>query len=276
MRKPVLLWILAFIITVASAYYQRVTGPTYPVSGRIVLGSDEILYTLDRNHGGESDASVVVHIGDTTATGAVEWKRFKTNDAWSSVPMVRRGESLSAFLPHQPPAGKLQYRVRVLKGGVSILLPAEEGVVMRFKGDVPLAVLIAHIIVIFGAMLFSTRSGLEYLAVQPRPMTFAAVALVLMAVGGMILGPIVQKYAFDAYWTGWPFGEDLTDNKTLVALLAWVAAWVALRKAQNPRAWVIGAAIITFIVFLIPHSLRGSELKYKELDAHPTPTQQPR
>jgi len=276
MRKPVLLWILAFIITVASVYYQRVTGPTYPVSGRIVLGSDEILYTLDRNHGGESDASVVVHIGDTTATGAVEWKRFKTNDAWSSVPMVRRGESLSAFLPHQPPAGKLQYRVRVLKGGVSILLPAEEGVVMRFKGDVPLAVLIAHIIVIFGAMLFSTRSGLEYLAVQPRPMTFAAVALVLMAVGGMILGPIVQKYAFDAYWTGWPFGEDLTDNKTLVALLAWVAAWVALRKAQNPRAWVIGAAIITFIVFLIPHSLRGSELKYKELDAHPTPTQQPR
>ena len=30
----------------------------------------------------------------------------------------------------------------------------------------------------------------------------------LIAVGGFILGPIVQKNAFDAYWTGIPFGWE--------------------------------------------------------------------
>ena len=40
-----------------------------------------------------------------------------------------------------------------------------------------------------------------------------------LGLGGMILGPIVQKYAFGAYWTGIPFGHDLTDAKNLVDAL---------------------------------------------------------
>ncbi len=46
--------------------------------------------------------------------------------------------------------------------------------------------------------------------------------MMLLVLGGFLLGPIVQKYAFGAFWTGWPFGEDLTDNKTAVAVLAWL------------------------------------------------------
>ena len=38
--------------------------------------------------------------------------------------------------------------------------------------------------------------------------------------GGMLLGPIVQNFAFGDYWTGIPFGWDLTDNKTLLAAIA--------------------------------------------------------
>ena len=41
--------------------------------------------------------------------------------------------------------------------------------------------------------------------------------LLLLAVGGFILGPLVQNYAFGELWTGVPFGWDLTDNKTLIA-----------------------------------------------------------
>jgi hypothetical protein len=267
MHRSVTLWSLAFLITAASAYYQRLTGPTYPVSGRITLGGDQISYTLARSHGGDSDAPVSVRAADTLVGGVMEWKRFNTQDPWTIVPLGRSGETLAASLPRQPAAGKLQYRVRLLKGGVSILLPSEEGVVLRFKGEVPLAVLIAHIVIIFSAMLFSTRAGLECFTAQPRYTGLALATFILMALGGMLLGPVVQKCAFDAYWTGWPLGVDLTDNKTLIALLAWMAAWIAARKVQNPKGWVIGAAIITFTVFLIPHSLLGSELKYDKPNA---------
>jgi hypothetical protein len=40
----------------------------------------------------------------------------------------------------------------------------------------------------------------------------------------MILGPVVQYYAFGEFWTGVPFGWDLTDNKTLVAVIFWALA----------------------------------------------------
>ena len=80
--------------------------------------------------------------------------------------------------------------------------------------------------------------------------------------GGMILGPIVQKYAFDAYWTGWPFGHDLTDNKTLIAFIAWIIAYLRLRKNRNNRGWAIAASVILLLVYLIPHSMFGSQLDY--------------
>ena len=50
--------------------------------------------------------------------------------------------------------------------------------------------------------------------------------LVLFTAGGMILGPVVQYYAFGDLWTGIPFGWDLTDNKTLIALIFWILAVV--------------------------------------------------
>jgi len=82
----------------------------------------------------------------------------------------------------------------------------------------------------------------------------------------MIFGPIVQKYAFDAYWTGVPFGFDLTDNKTLIAFIAWIVASVMVFKSKKPAYWVLGAAVVTLIVFLIPHSVLGSELDYSKMN----------
>ena len=77
----------------------------------------------------------------------------------------------------------------------------------------------------------------------------------------MVLGPLVQKYAFGEFWTGVPFGWDLTDNKTLIAVFAWILAVVMNRKKERP-GYIIAAAVILLLVYSIPHSLFGSELDY--------------
>jgi len=77
----------------------------------------------------------------------------------------------------------------------------------------------------------------------------------------MILGPVVQKYAFGALWTGIPFGWDLTDNKTLIAFIFWILAVMLNRKKDKPLVTVL-AAFILLMVYSIPHSLFGSELDY--------------
>jgi uncharacterized Ntn-hydrolase superfamily protein len=259
-------WILAFCITAVTAIYQRMSGPTYPMSGSVSLHGVPVDYRLDRSHGGDGDHEVRIRTGSPEITGRLSWKRHKTSDDWVTVPMTFADGALVGSLPHQPPAGKLDYAVELRSGNDVAILPSAGGVVIRFKGDVPLFVLIPHVIAMFLAMLLSARTGLEYFSPEPRFRTLTYWTLGVMGVGGLILGPAVQKYAFDAYWTGWPFGHDLTDNKTIVAFLAWVAAAIALAKARSPRGWVLGAAIVTLVIFLIPHSMFGSELDYEALD----------
>lgn len=196
----------------------------------------------------------------------MEWRRYRTDDAWNRVPMQYRDGALTAELPHQPPAGKLEYRVYLLDAHETRVLPADAPVVIRFKGDVPTAILIIHVVAMFGGMLLSTRSGMEFFSSEPRLAKLTWLTLVFLFVGGFVLGPVVQWYAFGAWWTGWPIGHDLTDNKTAAAVLAWLVAVIALRKSRHPERWALAAAIITFVVFLIPHSVLGSELDYSNID----------
>ncbi len=263
MPRPLLLWLLALLITTSSAVYQRLTGPTHPLRGSAEIAGKPIKFRLIRSHGGDGDALVRVPASNPEVTGSLAWKRHKTRDPWSYLDMRREGAELTAALPHQPPAGKLDYRVILSARGERVTL-AGAPVTIRFKGAVPMPVLVVHVIAMFGGMLVATRAGLEFWAHRPRYLPFVLWTLALLFIGGLVLGPIVQKYAFGEYWTGWPYGTDLTDNKTAVAWLAWLAALWGVKRSSRPGWWVLAAAIITLIVFAIPHSMFGSELKYEE------------
>jgi hypothetical protein len=264
MNKTQIVWMLSFLITAASAWYQRVTGPTYPLGGTALLGSTPVHYRLERSHGGDSDASVGIIVPDTSISGTLEWRRYRTDDAWTRTGLRREGDHLSAGLPLQPPAGKLQYRVILRRGSERLTVPQEEGgAVIRFKGDVPPTILVVHILLMFTGMLFSTRAGLSVFSGAENIGRLSGATIGLLAAGGLLLGPVVQKYAFGAYWTGWPFGTDLTDNKTVAALAAWIAFALVRKRVSRPGIWALGAALITLGVFMIPHSLFGSELDYR-------------
>jgi hypothetical protein len=258
-------WVLAFLITAASAYYQRITGPTYPVSGNTVFQGKEIRYKFDRSNSTNENCPVQINVGDNNYKGVLLWKRHNTKDEVTRSEMKNENGILKAELPKQPLAGKLDYTVRIIGQSTETEIPGKP-VVIRFKGDVPAPVLIVHIILIFAAMLLSTRAGIEVFKKESQLKKFTFWALGFMFFGGMILGPIVQKYAFDAYWTGVPFGFDLTDNKTLIALIAWIVSAIMVFRSKKPAYWVLGASVITLIVFLIPHSVLGSELDYNKMN----------
>lgn len=259
--KNTFLWIFAFIFTLGIAYYQRKTGPTNPVRGKAEIAGQTIKYKLLRSHDGLDDAEILLKNINESISGSIKYKRFGTQDEWVSIAMQRDGKKLTGYLPHQPPAGKLMYHVELTDGQNSVLLN-DDPVVIRFTGAVPIWVLIPHIILMFTAMMMSTRTGLEALARGKKTYLYALITLVTLFFGGLILGPVVQKYAFGAFWTGWPFGQDLTDNKTLVAFIFWaIAAWRLFRKPEN-RTWPIVAMVILLLVYLIPHSMFGSSLDY--------------
>jgi hypothetical protein len=262
--KKILLWLLAFIITAASAVYQRTTGPTYPLRGKAALSKGEVSFRLPRSAEITADCEVGVETADPEVGGRLFFKRFKTPDPWTETTMSRQEGRLVGYLPKQPMAGKLAYKVVLADPEKEVSLSGEDPVVIRFKGHTPLPLLLAHVLVIFAAMLFSTRAGLAALDRRSDPKKLAVWTALLFFAGGFILGPLMQKFAFDAWWTGFPLGTDLTDSKTLFAMLAWVAALFAGRGGRQNRRWVLAASVVTLIVFLIPHSLLGSELKYTD------------
>ena len=266
MKKSIWLWLIAFVLTAGTAVYQRITGPTYPNAGQVTLNDSVIDYKLDRSHGGDGNHQVEIKVADKTVCGELIWKRYKTDDDWTAVEMKREDDKLSATLPHQPPAGKLIYHIILQRDEVVVRLPESTDVIIRFKGDVPTYFLIPHIIFIFAAMLLSTRTGLEYFNNPGKFKKLTIYTFVFLIIGGFILGPIIQHYAFGAFWTCFPFGHDLTDNKVLIAFIFWLAALVAIFKSKQPLRYVAIASVVTFIVFLIPHSLLSSELDYNEMD----------
>jgi hypothetical protein len=265
MKKIVLFWIIAFIITAASAVFQRMTGPTYPLSGKVKFEGKELKYKFDRSHSTTEDCKVSIAVNDESVKGVLFWRKYKFDKEYNRVDM-KGSDTLTAYLPKQPSAGKLEYYVELYKYGKMIDAPKDRAVVIRFKDDVPIWLLIPHVIFMFAAMLISTRTGLEYFNKEPNFKKLTAWTVGILVIGGFILGPLVQQYAFGALWTGFPFGYDLTDNKTLIAGIAWLFAWYKVKKSPNPKIWVLIAAVVMLIVFLIPHSVLGSELDYSKIE----------
>jgi hypothetical protein len=240
MRRSSTLWIVAFLLTLVAAVYQRMTGPSYPVRGSITLDGQAYHLRLERTHVATEDQAVIIEIPDQAAQGEVKWRRFPTEEPYQTMPLVRKDGTLEQQLFPPRPA------------------------VTRFKNPESLYILIPHILAMFVAMLLSTRAGLAALAgADTSVLTY--LTLCFLVVGGSVLGPIVQKQAFGAWWTGVPFGFDLTDNKTLVALAAWVfATWQVRAKRAAARWAVIGAAVATLVVFAIPHSVWGSQIDWSQ------------
>jgi hypothetical protein len=264
MRKG-LFWILAVVITLGSAVYQRKTGPTYPLRVEAGFGGAVEHFELPRSAETTGDAEMTVP-APAPVEGWIEWRRFKTADDWTTVPLVREGDRLTGRLPRQPAAGKLVYRLQLRPGPDSSLVASGKSVIIRFKDPVPAWLIIPHIIVMFAGMLLSTAAGLAALDKKWNPRRLVLWTVALLFAGGFVLGPLVQKFAFGVAWSGFPIGSDLTDNKTLVAFVFWIAALIAGRKGRPARPFVIAASLVTLLIFLIPHSVRGSELDYSRLE----------
>lgn len=259
--KKVFIWILAFVITIAAAIYQRKTGPTYPSNYNVKFGDDNYKVKLIRTHPGERDCLIEIAIDDKDVSGFIYYKRYKTEDEYTKVRLTQYRNEICGILPHQPPAGKLQYYVELSKDDKKVFIARENPVVIRFRGDVPAYILIPHVLLIFMAMFFSTLSGLYAILKKDNYRKYVNWAFFTLLIGGFIFGPLMQKFAFNEYWTGIPFGFDLTDNKTLFAFLFWIWAFFANRKKERPVPVVI-ACIMTLVIFSIPHSVMGSELDY--------------
>ena len=261
-KKSVWLWLLSLLLTIVLAVYQRLSGPTYPVRGTETLAGAKVSYKFYRSWTSGRELPVQVTSSGDNNSAQLYYRRYPLikDENWSVSSMVKNGHIYTAAIPTKAPAGKVIYKVRVFIGAKDLWLNHGQPAVARFKGEVPVALLIVHIIFMFAGLLLGIRTGLEALNKSGKLEILVSLTLAAVFLGGLILGPLVQFYAFGDFWTGFPLGGDLTDSKTLFAALVWLGAFFLHKKS---RCWVIAAALLMIAVYLIPHSVLGSELNYQ-------------
>lgn len=276
--KSTLYWILAIVITLSAAYYQRKTGPTYPKQIDIDVNGTEYSLRMLRSIEIGSGEEIKLAVKDTSVSARLYYKRLNTSDNYQALDFVYRSKAIDSWLmnrvfkiteeegffaeiPEQPAAGKIQYYFELTDKNGKNTYFENEPIVIRFKGAVPSKYLTPHILLMFIAMLLSTLAGLMAIGKHKSFRKYGNITLIFLLLGGMILGPVVQYHAFGAAWTGVPLGWDLTDNKTLIAVLFWIWAVLANRKKSRPGLTIL-AAFILLLVYSIPHSMYGSELDY--------------
>ena len=275
--KKILIWILGVVFTVSVAVYQKVTGPTYPYKEKVMLNGKE--FELKFSRSGETtpdDISkpylMILDLNEPGITAMMQYRRYPTKEDFKTIPFLLKKGRYVAKLPQQPAAGKIEYKAIISDGKNVYEIPRQ---IIRFKDPVPIHWLAPHIFFMFLAMLFSNVAA--FMAIFKvgdlsklkegtkgyfKPTNFVGVAVwaaIFLAIGGLWLGPEVQKYAFGEYWTGVPFGWDLTDNKTLIAAIFWaIALFMNFRRPS--RFWTVTAAVVMVLIYAIPHSMFGSEL----------------
>ena len=253
MKKSVY-WLLAVVITLVLSVYQRMTGPTHPKKVTVELNGEQYKMKLPRS-GVQQDEKISIP-APREVTAQLHYRRYPTSDAYTTIDFSYTDGELQAVLPVQPVAGKLQYYITV--DGKDY--PAEEPVVIRFRNDVPASILVPHILLMFASMLFAVYTFLLVITRKPYR-RWLWITTVTLFVGGFILGPMVQHAAFGPWWAGFPYGTDLTDNKTLLSFLCFLLALATLKWKYN--RWVVSIAVLFMIaIFSIPHSAYGSEYDY--------------
>ncbi|MDD2548675.1 MAG: hypothetical protein PHD00_01125 [Bacteroidales bacterium] len=267
MKRVFYLWIAAVLITGSAFVLQRYTGPTYPkkVSAQI---NDTTILSLSLPRSGYTDEEVKIEMPPVSWdwSARLYHRPYPTDKEWELNPPFWPEEGVFvSYLPEvSQKAAKLAYYIELENSyeGTTIVLPPDEPVVIRYKGAVPAWALLPHIILMSIALLFSTLTGLHGAYGNPSFRLWGFITALAIFLGGLVFGPVVQKFAFGEFWAGFPFGYDLTDNKTFIMFVVWAIACIVNRKKGNRTVTVV-ASVITLVIYLIPHSLRGSEFNYE-------------
>lgn len=183
------------------------------------------------------------------------------------------------YIAHLPPAGigsRVAYALSITRPDGSVVRVPANGkyYVVKYKGHASSAAIAAHVVFMFGAFFFMTLALFGAVRILRRgegkrsAVGAARWALLCTFIGTWPLGILLNWQTFGVLWEGYPFGRDITDNKTQIVFVFWLASLLLVRGSflgrgeerdrLGPRgfAWaVIASFAVSLALYILPHSL---------------------
>jgi hypothetical protein len=232
---------------------------------------------------GEGEVQIPVKV-----IGANEVKLFyKIEEGeFQSVDMTpKEGESdvFVASIPHHKKGTKAWYYIEARKQiddtKLTVSLPDRNStnfdpILLKFEGVVPPYIIFSHVFSNFAAVFFSVLAVGKAVDLKKRKSTlkksvvFSLLTFIFLFLGFFILGCALNYFAFGVRWEAFPFGHDVTDNKSQIILLFWLVTLFLVKgtifgrdpsknlvSEKTYSTMVIISFVVTVIMYLIPHSI---------------------
>ena len=231
---------------------KAVVGTDAPVSATIEVSDDITAVKL-----------FLYYTAGDSPQEVIQLEFLESGDYFGAIPSQKRGTDVEYYLEAR--AGR-DLAVRVPKD------VEKPGFTFTYKGTANQAVFVAHIVLVFVALLLFLLCGfLAFRALTHRRVVvdiprLGFLGTVIFFVSAFPLGMIVTFQRYGTPWMGFPVGNNLTSNKSLVILLYWVAASLLYRGSifkRDPARDLLGrkplpyiylfGVLLVVVLYLIPH-----------------------
>ena len=278
--------IIALILTLVLASVSRKLSERKPEFKVIEDGRIKIEHTtvVEKVGGGDVDIQANISTPESFENYNINLVYRIGDGGFISIPMQHQendSANFSAVIPSQPKRTKVYYYLSVIDNQKNELtLPdrvyrLNQPFMIKFKGKLTPAVLIAHIIAMFAGIffvfmvLFYDIDLLRGRDVLKNVGNLSLLATFFIFLGGMPLGWWVTYQTLGILWEGIPVGSDITDSKTLIIFLYWLILLYLMKGTilkKNSKLNVVGdklvgvfvlmGVILTLLLYLIPHSIQ--------------------
>lgn len=250
----------------------------HPVDVAVDEGEMRLFHRTVTEQVGPGEPTIHLRVESSAPVAAVVRWTVPPSNAIEAVAMTRVDESsYETLMPELDKGTKIRYWITAAgAGGREVRLPEDpaRSFPLIYKGTVSKAVLVAHIVFMFAAFFFMVMSYLGAIRIlqgrEGKQGTVRAGRWVLACsfIGCWPLGFVLNRQTFGPVWEGFPFGYDITDNKTQLIFVFWLVSLLLVRGSffgrgeerdtLGPRAFawaIIASFIASLVLFIVPHSI---------------------
>jgi hypothetical protein len=248
MKQNLILWMGAVIITFLAGYLQSVTDAEFPISGTIGIDGEKVSYMFHKAASNDSDYMVLIRTEKAGISGIVEWRLTGEKD-WTEIEMKKDGNNLLAFIPKQKALQKIDYRVTLEYEGKNYNLIGPTR--LTFYGKVHPMISFIFYFTLFGALLLSTRTGLEGFKDNPKLGAYTVFTVIFFFLYTLAVNPLKRSYELGAINNSVPPIHALFDLHSILLFTTWIAGMIVIFKINNKKAAALTTAFVTILIFLL-------------------------
>jgi len=257
MKQTLILWLSAFLITILSGYLENLLSPYYPITGTIGINGKKVSYKFDKIFRGNENFPVLIRTDLSELKGILWWQNISNKSERNSIQMKAGKEILYAEIPKQPAKDIVKYEIELSakrnqppaekSNDSTYSLPQGQ---IKFLGEVPPMIMFLFYFSLFGGLLLSTRTGLEYFNENQKIKKLSLFTVTFFFVLTIAVNPLKKSYELEAINKTIPPITELSDYQSLFLLLVWITGMILIFKVRNPRLTALVLSVITILIFL--------------------------